>query len=963
MASERLPNISYFFEAPPLWFARFYTGLVTLRNQLVTPIRLMGRRVIELYDALLSGNDMEITPRLTLQRRPGYINYCTSGILNGTLLNTYSWKTASLGTFQIFDTTVDIEYIPPNSTSPTVIFTKPVGSIGSKGYMFGVGNYLFVSGNGFAFKWDGPTGSQGVTNWGISIANVANSVGPSAVGTGANINGAAWTNPTNIQANDGAVSTVLVAGIASGKVASAGLLEGTNLGFSVPATTTISGIQVDVRGFVGQDFTLRPTAHTGTYSNPTLAYDGNFGTACTGVVTQGGGGSSKSQNFSAFPVNPGGAPIILNISSSVLISGSGCEVLLTWTSNKGSGTVYDITSSRTKQTDTIVLDPTTDTSTVIVTASETAPGGAGSAAATHSIFEVWIQTGSTTGTKATNLALTLLKNGSLVGNTYTATLGTSDGFVSYGGPSDLWGTTWVANDVNQTNFGAGIVANVINSVSAFLFSVDYVQITVFGSGGPTVTVSGAGGSVNAVNGWSYVFAYGNSVSGEISNASGASANTGPITNKAGVTVALTASTDPQVNQIRVYRTVDAGGGTIFYELPTSPYPNTTGNVTDTAADTSLQVNNQASTALQNTPPPANLIAMEWFAGRMWGVVGSQLFFSTGPDSISGLQQSNWNPAYVFVLPNTSLRLTALPNGMLVHTLEDIKVVRGISTTSFTVNDFIKDVGTWNYNAVDTDGSNVYVFTADRQFVTITAAGVEEVGGGVIADQLQSIDPTQAYVAMYRSGLDAMIFLLDTAKQVLYPFNSRQQAWCLPALPKFTNMTAAGTMETQPGVWKYLIGTGTSLAQRDLNTFSDLGTAYAPNVVIGTIQEADPGTLAKVENLYLELTNAGSAPIVSVLANDAGVTLTNAPGSQITGTFTAITNPVNDPPTYGAIAQNYRSLRYQWLTMKLPEAVKYVQILLQFPAEAAQNEVLGLGLSGKQEANSPAAGQLPQLQGH
>jgi hypothetical protein len=217
--------------------------------------------------------------------------------------------------------------------------------------------------------------------------------------------------------------------------------------------------------------------------------------------------------------------------------------------------------------------------------------------------------------------------------------------------------------------------------------------------------------------------------------------------------------------------------------------------------------------------------------------------------------------------------------------------------------------------------------------------------------------------MYRSGLDAMIFLLDVANQVLYPFNSRQQAWCLPALLKFSNITAAGAMEVQAGIWKYLIGTGTTLAQRDLNTFTDLGTTYAPNVVVGTIQEADPGTLAKMENVFLELTNAGSVPTVSVLANDEGVTLTNKAGSQVTGSFITLANPVNDPPTYGQTPVNYRSLRYQWLTSKAPEAVKYVQILIQWPAEAAQNEVLGLGLSGKQEGDSPAVGQLPALMGH
>jgi hypothetical protein len=782
----------------------------------------MGRRIVELYDALLSGNDLEITPRLTLQRRPGYIQYSTAS-LNGTLLNTYSWKTASQGVFQIFDTTADVEYIGPTDTTPTVIFTKTADQIGVKGYMFGVGNYLFVSGRNFAFKWDGPGGTQGVTNWGI--AGIASVAGPNIAGTGGTTGAgsAAWANPSNVTSTT-AYATVIRDGTQFGHRFS-GNLQATNFGFSIPAGTKIPGIQV---------------------------------------------------TFDAY--------------ASVLLPGATVSVGLFNTAH-----------------------------------------GAG-----HFPFGIHTSTINST----TPIQLT------------------------FGGANDEWGQSGIITPafVNASTFGCVIYVSVPPGPNGTEFFVNNVNITFFLATGPTVTPTGSG-SFAAINGWSYVTAYGNPVSGEISNASPPSTNTGPFTGKASVQIALVASTDPQVSDIHVYRTTDSGGGTVFYELPNSPFPNATANVQDTATDNQLNVSNQAATNFQNTPPPVGLAAMEWFAGRLWGMVNNLLYFSTGPDSLSGLQQSNWNPVYVFVLPNNAPRLTALPNGLLAHTLDEILVVRGTATTNFTVNDFVKDAGLWSYNAADTDGSNVYMFTADRQFLALTASGMEEVGGGVIADQLQNIDPTQAYVTMYRSGLDAMIFLLDVSNQVLYPFNSRQQAWCLPALLKFPNITAAGAMEVQAGIWKYLIGTGTTLAQRDLNTFTDLGTTYAPNVVVGTIQEADPGTLAKMENVFLELTNAGSVPTVSVLANDEGVTLTNKAGSQVTGSFITLANPVNDPPTYGQTPVNYRSLRYQWLTSKAPESVKYVQILIQWPAEAAQNEVLGLGLSGKQSGDSPQVGQLPALQGH
>jgi hypothetical protein len=957
--------MSYLSEAPEIFFQRFYSGWITLRNQLTTPVRLMGRRVIELYDALLTGNDLEVTPYLSLKRRPGYLSYAPA-VMNGTLMNTYSWRPASLNAvYQIFDTTADIEYIAPGATKPTVIFSKPVGAIGNKAFIYGVGNYLYVTGVGFAFKWDGPGGPQGVTNWGIAVGSVNAFFGPNAVGTGANVAGANWTNPANIQANDGAVSTVSVTGVAGSVVSSAGYLEGTNPGFSIPAASLISGIQVDVRGFVGTAATLRPTAHTGPYSNPTFAYDANFSTAAIGSLVESGIPGVQAETFSGFPASAG-ISIILNINSAVAISGAGCEATLSWSSNKGSGTIYDVFVSRSQQTDTVTLDPTTDTSTIVVSLSIQTPAGSGTSTIKQFVYEVWVQRGTTVSPSFSSLNLRLLKNGAVAGAVRTATPTNSDAFMTFGGMSDLWGTTWTPNDVNNSTFGAAIAASVANISQAYLFSVDFVQITVYGTGGPSVSIPGAGGSVSAVNGWTYVFAYGNSVSGEISNGSLPSANTGPFTNKTGVDVVLTKSNDPQVNQIHLYRTTDSGGGSIFYELPTSPYPNTSQTVLDSALDTSLQIDSQAAVNFENTPPPANMVATEWFAGRFWGAVGNLLVFSTGDDTFSGSEPSNWNPAYVFALPTNIARLIGTPNGMLVNTLDDCYIVRGTETVNFTVNEFARDISCRNYNAADTDGSNIYIFTSDRQLLQIGGSGMTDVGQ-VIGDQLLNVDPSQAYLSIYRYGLDSMLFLLDPANGVLYPYNVPQQCWCLPALLQFSSSpTAAGAMEISPGVWKYIIGAGTSLGQRDLATFADLGNTYSPVAVIGAITLADPLSLAKVENLILQLTSAGSTPDLSVFVNDAGVNLSLAVGNQVTGSFTSLSvgnNPLQEPPTYAAQATAFRNLRYQWALCPLPAQIQFFQAMLQWSNEQAANELIGFGISGKNQGDSPQASKLPELQGH
>jgi hypothetical protein len=95
----------------------------------------------------------------------------------------------------------------------------------------------------------------------------------------------------------------------------------------------------------------------------------------------------------------------------------------------------------------------------------------------------------------------LVKAGAVAGDNKALT-GTdwpfnSFGTQAYGGASDLWGTTWTADDINNANFGVVLSATNPNTIS--LIAIDYLRITVdytlpgtstavdCGSGDPTVT--------------------------------------------------------------------------------------------------------------------------------------------------------------------------------------------------------------------------------------------------------------------------------------------------------------------------------------------------------------------------------------------------------------------------------------------------------------------------------------------
>lgn len=73
----------------------------------------------------------------------------------------------------------------------------------------------------------------------------------------------------------------------------------------------------------------------------------------------------------------------------------------------------------------------------------------------------------------------LLKNSAITGNDKaTGSLAASPTTNSFGGSSDLWGTTWTASDINNANFGA--LANFTsNGTPPGTVQIDFFRITVF----------------------------------------------------------------------------------------------------------------------------------------------------------------------------------------------------------------------------------------------------------------------------------------------------------------------------------------------------------------------------------------------------------------------------------------------------------------------------------------------------
>lgn len=58
------------------------------------------------------------------------------------------------------------------------------------------------------------------------------------------------------------------------------------------------------------------------------------------------------------------------------------------------------------------------------------------------------------------------------------TISTTEGYITYGTSSDLWGETWTDTEINDSNFGAAFYA-VNNGSGAATVSVDHIRITVY----------------------------------------------------------------------------------------------------------------------------------------------------------------------------------------------------------------------------------------------------------------------------------------------------------------------------------------------------------------------------------------------------------------------------------------------------------------------------------------------------
>jgi len=468
--------------------------------------------------------------------------------------------------------------------------------------------------------------------------------------------------------------------------------------------------------------------------------------------------------------------------------------------------------------------------------------------------------------------------------------------------------------------------------------------------GTVVWTQGGPSGLSPVLGYQWYFAYSNSVTGHVSNVSPISDSSILFGKLIGQQATLTGarSTDPQVDQIIIYRNLD--GGAFFFQVGTTSNP-AAGSWTfvDSTIDSGLNTQIFAPIGSLNNPPPAGLVDPMFHAGRSWGHVGSILYYSAGADNAAGLNilfngvsAESWPALNTIPFDAPITRKITTGAGLLVWTTSDLWIVIGSDLSTFSPLKLLIGHGIRSWNAMDIDGSTIYAYLSDREFVTINPnVGSLEVGFPV-GDTLEaSFDPSVVYVTRHVAGSqDNAVFFGDGSTgwfrinphQVGASLSGEQTPLWSPFATIVGGCKALMTVETTPGAFQLLVGgTGTGpVLVRSLTTFTDNGSTYAWSATMGSIVLATAGQLAEVESISTEALIV--QPGIAVLLD------------EISGAFETLSNSVNDPPQLAASTTLF-SNRFYLSQGTVPPLCRHMQIKLSGAATATKDELLSLTIRG------------------
>lgn len=185
--------------------------------------------------------------------------------------------------------------------------------------------------------------------------------------------------------------------------------------------------------------------------------------------------------------------------------------------------------------------------------------------------------------------------------------------------------------------------------------------------------------------------------------------------------------------------------------------------------------------------------------------------------------------------------------------------------------YIPGVGISSPNAFAVNGSRMFVLTSSGNVLGLDPSSGIIYAGHPIADKLGAFSRTASYLAWHEEGEDVGLYVADgTSKRYRMAASSAPESGDPPWSPVCNlSCKAIKSVEVLPGVNKLLIGPATSgpILQRDVTANTDNGANFTVGWTIGTLMLASPGQLSEIKFISTLCRKVGSHPSVSVLLDE------------------------------------------------------------------------------------------------
>ena len=290
-------------------------------------------------------------------------------------------------------------------------------------------------------------------------------------------------------------------------------------------------------------------------------------------------------------------------------------------------------------------------------------------------------------------------------------------------------------------------------------------------------------------------------------------------------LAVTASTDPQVTNIRVYRTPDGGAQdpSLMQEISNSPFPNTTTTVTDSTPDVNLSIRTAPAFFRNNPPTPSK--GFVTYGGRIWGFNNNTTYYSGFEEISNGVPEESWPGGLTgnyYPWANEVFGHASLIDGIAVFQATQVTKIEGDTLDTFRRYTLLEKRGTRSRTTVASlGGSVVWLDTSN----TIWLSDLGEIGIPIRPD-IQNLNPQTCWITLHISGTYHWVVVLDGTNGILYVFDLDRQQW-LPPWTLGASASALFSGETQLGVVNLLLARNqTKVLQLTAGTYNDDGNVYS-----------------------------------------------------------------------------------------------------------------------------------------